>query len=326
MLISLLMAGLVLALLVLAAAARIWTSVLPMRVKVPLATYRASPVAPLTDSTAPRTPARAMVVLGSGGHTTEMLALIRRLDRAHYAPITFVVAATDATSEEKTRIDWRPRDGVDSFVVIPRSREVRVCCPRACHIHSTCSRSGLTQSVVQQVGQSWSSSVWTTLRAFVTCVSTVYTHQPHVVLCNGPGTRSLRAPSRQRSFHEKLIRARIVAWHWPHRHVHPNRGGRAALPVPRPVPSSRRPRKGRVLRELCARAQPLALRAPALLRGRRVRSALAAAPDAVPADAPPRRHLLRMRTDLWRNSEVAKSFSTNTGNGFLTVTHTFQSG
>jgi beta-1,4-N-acetylglucosaminyltransferase len=64
-----------------------------------------------------------MVVLGSGGHTTEMLKLIKRIDHNIYTPITFIIAETDKTSIEKTIIDWKPSTN-DIFVKIPRSREV----------------------------------------------------------------------------------------------------------------------------------------------------------------------------------------------------------
>jgi beta-1,4-N-acetylglucosaminyltransferase len=37
------------------------------------------------------TPARALVVLGSGGHTGEMLALLRALPPTRYDPVIFVV-------------------------------------------------------------------------------------------------------------------------------------------------------------------------------------------------------------------------------------------
>lgn len=46
-------------------------------------------------------PCRAMVVLGSGGHTAEMLTLIAGLDRARYAPIVFVAALGDANSLQR---------------------------------------------------------------------------------------------------------------------------------------------------------------------------------------------------------------------------------
>jgi beta-1,4-N-acetylglucosaminyltransferase len=71
-----------------------------------------------------------------------------------------VVAATDKTSQEKTQLDWKPT-ARDAFLVIPRSREV---------------------------GQSWSSSVGTTLKAFRVCLREVYAARPQLVLCNGPGT------------------------------------------------------------------------------------------------------------------------------------------
>ncbi|KAI9984005.1 hypothetical protein PInf_005295 [Phytophthora infestans] len=103
---------------------------------------------------------RVMAVLGSGGHTTELLKLMKRLKREIYTPITFVVAETDKTSQAKTELDWKPTQR-DSFAIIPRSREV---------------------------GQSWSSTVWTTLRSFQSCLGLVYNRRPQLVLCNGPGT------------------------------------------------------------------------------------------------------------------------------------------
>uniref|UniRef100_H3G545 UDP-N-acetylglucosamine transferase subunit ALG14 n=2 Tax=Phytophthora ramorum TaxID=164328 RepID=H3G545_PHYRM len=105
-------------------------------------------------------PIRVMAVLGSGGHTTELLKLMKRLKREMYTPITFVVAETDKTSQAKTELDWKPTE-TDSFAIIPRSREV---------------------------GQSWSSTVWTTLSSFQSCLGLVYDRRPQLVLCNGPGT------------------------------------------------------------------------------------------------------------------------------------------
>lgn len=97
-------------------AARIWAVAIPPRV-------RSGPGSAYSTSKS-GAPVRVMAVLGSGGHTTELLKLMKRLKRDVYTPITFVVAETDKTSAEKTRLDWKPTP-VDSFVVIPRSREVR---------------------------------------------------------------------------------------------------------------------------------------------------------------------------------------------------------
>ena len=44
-----------------------------------------------------------MIVLGSGGHTTEILRLASALNKDVYQPRTFVIAETDSSSEEKLR-------------------------------------------------------------------------------------------------------------------------------------------------------------------------------------------------------------------------------
>ena len=58
-------------------------------------------------------PCRTMVVLGSGGHTAEMLTLIAGLDRARYAPLVFVAAQGDTNSLQRieqfeVRFQWSP--------------------------------------------------------------------------------------------------------------------------------------------------------------------------------------------------------------------------
>ncbi|ETV73465.1 hypothetical protein, variant [Aphanomyces astaci] len=111
-------------------------------------------------STTSGSTARTLVVLGSGGHTTEMLKLIKRLSMDTYAPLAFVVAASDHTSEEKARVE-RKDDGPLHFYTIPRSREV---------------------------GQSWVSTVFTTAYSFLYSVWVVFHFQPDVLVCNGPGT------------------------------------------------------------------------------------------------------------------------------------------
>lgn len=140
---------------------RLWHVVIPQRVKVPVSSYL-NPSFHHQNAlhSKKHEQIRVMAVLGSGGHTTELLRLMKRLKREIYTPITFVVAETDTTSESKTTLDWKPSKS-DSFAVIPRSREV---------------------------GQAWVSSVWTTLHSLYYCLGLVYTRRPHLVLCNGPGT------------------------------------------------------------------------------------------------------------------------------------------
>ena len=134
-----------------------------------------------------------MVVLGSGGHTAEMLTLVRSLPRAVAArerqqkqggegntaaaagegisslegvgctyPRCYVVASTDALSAEKAlRVETEAALGVVHVERIPRSREV---------------------------GQSYITSALTTVRATVAAIPILLKHAPKVLLVNGPGT------------------------------------------------------------------------------------------------------------------------------------------
>jgi beta-1,4-N-acetylglucosaminyltransferase len=108
-----------------------------------------------SDGTVP-----TVVVLGSGGHTTEMLRLIAGLDPAVYRPLTLVVATTDTTSRTKAA-SLLPEAFDARWTAIPRAREV---------------------------GQSFRSSVFTTLGAAIGAVAVVARARPALVLANGPGT------------------------------------------------------------------------------------------------------------------------------------------
>ncbi|KAK7881468.1 hypothetical protein WMY93_029877 [Mugilogobius chulae] len=104
-----------------------------------------------------------LVVVGSGGHTTEILRLLGSLSPA-YSPRYYVLAQTDLMSEDKIQALESSRQQPDSeFSVfrIPRSREVQ---------------------------QSWSSSVISTINAFYYSIPLVFRLQPDLILCNGPGT------------------------------------------------------------------------------------------------------------------------------------------
>lgn len=104
-------------------------------------------------------PIKSLVILGSGGHTTEMLEMIKNLDQKVYSPLIYVIAATDETSEPRVRAGG----GIfpSSIFYIPRSREV---------------------------GQSYVSSVLSTIWAFLFGLWLVGKTRPNLVLCNGPGT------------------------------------------------------------------------------------------------------------------------------------------
>ena len=98
-----------------------------------------------------------LVILGSGGHTSEMLRLISVLDHRKYDPKMFMVADTDNSSMNKLN----NMNCDDKIFVIPRSREV---------------------------GQSWISTIMTSLKAITYCLPVLWKHRPKLILCNGPGT------------------------------------------------------------------------------------------------------------------------------------------
>lgn len=132
------------------------------------------------NTTTTHSPVTTLVVLGSGGHTTEMLALIEPLLRTpsssrHY-DFVYCKADTDTTSAARllhatSTTTLQPSQSTTTaetkknpIVVynIPRSREV---------------------------GQSYFTSLYTTLHAFIWSMWLVlFQIRPGLVLCNGPGT------------------------------------------------------------------------------------------------------------------------------------------
>ncbi|KAL2489534.1 Oligosaccharide biosynthesis protein-like [Forsythia ovata] len=114
-------------------------------------------------------PHSTLVVLGSGGHTAEMLNLLAVLQKDRFKPRYYVAAATDNMSLQKARdledslVDKSGVDavGTANFMQIYRSREV---------------------------GQSYMTSVGTTLIAIAHALWLMVKMRPQVILCNGPGT------------------------------------------------------------------------------------------------------------------------------------------
>ncbi|VDN01386.1 unnamed protein product [Thelazia callipaeda] len=118
-------------------------------------------VGQLTKHTySPCIPLRICSVLGSGGHSTELLSLMAAFEKQFHHRI-YVVADTDKLSIQKV-IEFEKSLDVGHFQIeqINRSREV---------------------------GQSYVTSAFTTLISCFQSLLLVWNLRPDVVLCNGPG-------------------------------------------------------------------------------------------------------------------------------------------
>lgn len=104
-------------------------------------------------------PFRTLVVIGSGGHTAEMLRLMNSMNKLKFMPRLYLLADTDTTSRNRVENDENELDW--SIATIPRSRHVN---------------------------QSYLTSIFSTIYAFFITVPTVISFKPDLVLCNGPGT------------------------------------------------------------------------------------------------------------------------------------------
>jgi beta-1,4-N-acetylglucosaminyltransferase len=104
---------------------------------------------------------KTLVVLGSGGHTAEMMQLTKKLRTERFNPIHYVLAETDTTSLGKVEVLLGSALPLSRVHRIPRSREV---------------------------GQSWLSSVLSTFHACIWSVVLVVRLRPKLVIANGPGT------------------------------------------------------------------------------------------------------------------------------------------
>ncbi|XP_021719596.1 UDP-N-acetylglucosamine transferase subunit ALG14-like isoform X1 [Chenopodium quinoa] len=111
-------------------------------------------------------PLSTLIVLGSGGHTAEMINLLLALQKDRFLPRYYIAAATDNMSLQKAQTFESSSDNENGmnaaqYMQIYRSREV---------------------------GQSYITSVGTTLIAIAHALWLMIKIRPQVILCNGPGT------------------------------------------------------------------------------------------------------------------------------------------
>ena len=135
---------------------------------------------------------KTMVVLGSGGHTTEMLQLLEELDTERYAPVIYVVADSDTTSiprlqkyiregntQNGKRLSWDGRYPVEK-------KNDAVAAKENGNEHNGATVYRLPRA--REVHQSYLSSIPTTLHALLQTIMIMWKVRPELVLANGPGT------------------------------------------------------------------------------------------------------------------------------------------
>nr|ACO14736.1 UDP-N-acetylglucosamine transferase subunit ALG14 homolog [Caligus clemensi] len=98
-----------------------------------------------------------LIILGSGGHTTEMFKLISSLDTERFHPRIYVLAEGDENSLARLKLN----DPSGTLLRVPRARSV---------------------------AQSYFSSCFSTLSAFKSSLRVLIRVRPELILSNGPGT------------------------------------------------------------------------------------------------------------------------------------------
>jgi beta-1,4-N-acetylglucosaminyltransferase len=104
---------------------------------------------------------KILVVLGSGGHTTEMFHLIKSVLSKICCKWSFIVAADDVSSLER----------LESF-----KKEFNIACD--CY--------NIQRS--RKVGQNFLLAICPTFLSFLQCIRIILPNQPDLLLVNGPGT------------------------------------------------------------------------------------------------------------------------------------------
>lgn len=106
-------------------------------------------------------PCCTLIVLGSGGHTAEMLKFLGGMKLKNYQPRVYVAAESDEMSVKKAEAFESLQSCEADIRKVPRAR---------------------------QVLQSYTTSVFSTILSLAHSVPLLWRVWPDLVLCNGPGT------------------------------------------------------------------------------------------------------------------------------------------
>lgn len=149
-----------------------------------------------------------MSVIGSGGHTTEMLSLIKSVTEMNQHTndideIVFVVSKSDTKSQNKLLMEYSqlqyPEQVDQSDDSLIKYRLLKITRSRDVH-------------------QSYFTSLFTTMFAIIESLSILYTIKPSILICNGPGVciplviaSRLLTPKTNIIFVESFCRTRTLS-------------------------------------------------------------------------------------------------------------------
>ncbi|KAK9390848.1 oligosaccharide biosynthesis protein Alg14 like-domain-containing protein [Lipomyces mesembrius] len=125
--------------------------------------------------------ASAMFVLGSGGHTTELLGIVGQLDFAHYPIRTYVSFSGDKLSTVRALQLEKEKSSTSSSSAAPPS-------PPSSGRRRQSKVQTLELPRARNVGQSYFTSIFTSAVCGLECLFAVVKVQPDIVVCNGPGS------------------------------------------------------------------------------------------------------------------------------------------
>ncbi|KAJ0959968.1 hypothetical protein J5N97_000258 [Dioscorea zingiberensis] len=114
-----------------------------------------------------------MIVLGSGGHTAEMLSIVNVLNKERFSPRFYVAATTDNMSLQKAQVLEQSLHGLRNNLILQGSSEAA----QFLQIYRS-----------REVGQSYITSIGTSLIAMMHALWLTLKIRPQVIICNGPGT------------------------------------------------------------------------------------------------------------------------------------------
>ena len=126
-------------------------------------------------------PVNTLVVLGSGGHTTEMLHLLSSINNyENYAPLNYIIASSDTTSKNRLEaLNNSAANAQEDDATLKSKNTIKL--PPHCRIYKI--------PRAREVGQSYLSSIFTTLQSILyTGHLILFRVQPDLLLMNGPGT------------------------------------------------------------------------------------------------------------------------------------------